>query len=123
MDYDMTVYESKDSRLRNPTDAERFDRSHEALEAAGIHVRRVMCSSVDDIDPDGEARSIVSEKGMGALPIAEYQGVDISTAQYPSDQDLADFLEVPDGVLSVNRSRPPAMANDIQPACNCGQRR
>jgi len=57
----MTVYESKDSRLRNPTDAERFDRSHEALEAAGIHVRRVMCSSVDDIDPDGEARSIVSE--------------------------------------------------------------
>ena len=114
MDYDMTVYESKDSRLRNPTDAERFDRSH---------VRRVMCSSVDDINPDGEARSIVSEKGMDALPIAEYQGVDISTAQYPSDQDLADFLEVPDGVLSVNRSRPPAMANDIQPACNCGQRR
>lgn len=119
MEYDMVVYESEEYRALNPDDSRRFDASFDALAAAGIHVGRVMCSSVNDIDPEGEAFSIVSEKGMSALPIAEYQGVDISVGMYPSDQDLADFLDVPDGVLSVDRQKPPAMGNDLQPACAC----
>ncbi|MFT0898054.1 hypothetical protein [Candidatus Methanoprimaticola sp. MG2] len=119
MEYDMVVYESEEYRSKNPEDSERFDRSFDSLLKADIVIRRVMCSSADDIDPDGEARSIVSEKGMSALPIAEYQGVDISVGAYPSDQDLADFLDVPDGILSVDRQKPPAMGNDLPPACAC----
>ncbi|MDO5853298.1 MAG: arsenic metallochaperone ArsD family protein [Thermoplasmata archaeon] len=118
MDFDMTVYESEAARSRDPADTERFERSYEALAAAGIGIRRVMCASAEDLG-DGEAASIVAKQGMDALPICEYQGVDISVGQYPSDQDLADFLDVPDGVLSVDRSKPPAMGNDIQPACAC----
>lgn len=123
MNCDMVVYESRESRLRSTDDTERFDRSRAVLEAAGIRIGMVMCSGIEDIDPDGEAFSIVSENGMDSLPMAEYQGVVIAMGQYPSDQDLADFLDVPDGVLGVNRTRPPAMANDIQPSCGCGQRR
>lgn len=123
MNCDMVIYESLESRLRDSDDAERFDRSHSVLEAAGICIKRVMCSSIEDIDPENEAYSIVSENGMDSLPVAEYQGVDITMAQYPSDQDLADFLDVPDGILSVNKTRPPAMANDLPPSCNCRQRR
>lgn len=115
----MTVYESEASRARDPADAERFDRSYAALEAADIHIRRVMCASADDIDADSEAASIVAKQGFEALPVCEYQGVDISVGQYPNDQDLADFLDVPDGVLSVDRSKPPAMGNDLPPACAC----
>ena len=91
MDYDMIVFESEDARKRNPVDTERFDNSFKALEAVDIHIRRVMCTSVDDIDTDGEARDIVSEEGMGSLPICEYQRVSLSVGEYPSDQDLADF--------------------------------
>ncbi len=121
MDYDLTVFESEDARKKNPADTERFDRSYEALAAAGIAVRRVMCSSPADIDTDGEAADIVAENGMGALPISEYQRVSISVGEYPSDQDMADFLNPPDGTLSVDSQKPPAMGNDIMPACNCGQ--
>lgn len=118
MAHDMIVYESAEARARDPADAERFDRSFAALAEAGIGITRVMCSSPADID--GEASEIVADRGMGALPICIYQGVDISVGSYPTDQDLADFLDVPDGVLSVNRSKPPAMGNDIMPACACG---
>ena len=61
MDYAMAVYESEDALKRNPADTERFERSYAALESVGIHIRRVMCSSVDDIDTDGEAKDIVEE--------------------------------------------------------------
>lgn len=118
----MVVYESAAARARDPADAERFEKSYAALQAAGIGVRRVECSSIGDL-ADGEARNIVAEKGMEALPICEYQGVDISVGEYPSDQDLADFLDVPDGVLSVNRAQPPSMGNDLPPACACGTKR
>ena len=118
MMYDMTVYESEDARNRDPADAERFDASCRALSAAGIEFGRVMCSSPDDIT-DPEASAIVAERGMGALPICMFQGVDISVGSYPSDQDLADFLDVPDGVLSVDRTKGPAMGNDLPPSCSC----
>lgn len=119
----MTVYESDDARLRDPEDTERFDISCGRLRSIGIHVERVMCSSAADIGPDGEATEIVSEHGLSALPIAEYDGVAITIGMYPSDQDLADFLDVPDGTLSVDATRPPSMGNDVVPVCNCGQRR
>lgn len=118
MEYDMIVYESEESRSRDPADAKRFDESYEALAKADITFRRVMCSSPDDVD-DGKASSIVASKGMDAFPICIFQGVDISVGSYPTDQDLADFLDAPDGVLSVNRTRGPAMGNDLPPACAC----
>lgn len=121
MEYDMVVYESEAARQRDPADTERFDRSWEALKAAGIEVGRVLCSSADDVD-GGEAAEIVAAKGIDALPICLYQDVSIAVGEYPSDQDLADFLDVPDGTLSVNKQGPPAMGNDIMPACTCGNR-
>ena len=121
MNYDMVIYESEDSRRRNPADTERFEKSYAALESAGIGIGRVMCSSPDDIG-EGEAAEIVAAKGMDALPICLYQDVSIAVGEYPSDQDLADFLDAPDGTLSVNTQGPPAMGNDIMPACACGNR-
>ena len=121
MEYDMIIYESNAARQRNPADTERFDRSWDALKTAGIEVGRVLCDSADDID-ESEAAEIVRAKGLGELPICLYQGVSISVGEYPSDQDLADFLDAPDGTLSVNKQGPPAMGNDIMPACACGSR-
>lgn len=118
MEFDMVVYESEEARSRDPADAERFDASYKALAGADITFRRVMCSRPGDID-DPEAASIVSDRGMGALPVCIFQGVDIAVGEYPSDQDLADFLDVPDGVLSVDRTKGPAMGNDLPPACSC----
>lgn len=119
----MTVYESEDARLRDLEDAERFGISCGKLGSVGIRVERVMCLSTDDIRPDGEAAEVVSEHGLSALPIAEYDGVVITIGMYPSDQDLADFLDVPDGTLSVDAMKPPSVGNDVVPVCNCGQRR
>lgn len=118
MEFDMVVYESEKARAANPADTERFDASCMALADADITFRRVMCSGPEDVD-DGEAASIVAEKGMDALPLCMFQGVDISIGAYPTDQDLADFLDVPDGILSVNRTKGPAMGNDLPPACTC----
>ena len=132
MDYAMTVYESEDALKRNPADTERFERSYAALESVGIHIRRVMCSSADDIDTDGEAKDIVEAlKGQGLLALTAgknvvrflYERVSISVGEYPSDQDLADFLNPPDGTLSVDSQKPPSMGNDLMPACNCGQKK
>ncbi len=109
----MIVYESEQSR--STQDAARFDASYEALKKAGIEVGRVLCASP-------EAREVVELKGMSALPICMYQDVSITVGEYPSDQDLADFLDAPDGTLSVNKQGPPAMGNDIMPACACGNR-
>ncbi len=122
MDCDMTVYESEATRSKDVSDAERFDASFDALVNAGIGIRRVVCTSPDDLE-EGEARSVVDEQGMDSLPICEYQGVAITVGQYPSDQDLADFLDVPDGVLSVDRTKPLSMGNDLPPSCCCGRPR
>lgn len=120
MEYEMIVYESEASRMKNPADTERFDRSCQALKGVGIEVGRVMCTSTADMSP--EAAEIIEAQGMDSLPICMYQGVDITIGEYPSDQDLADFLDAPDGTLSVNKQGPPAMGNDIMPACACGNR-
>lgn len=119
----MIVYESDESIGRDPEDTARFESSYKALEEAGIPIRRVRCTSAEDIVTDGEARDMVAGEGMGCLPVTEYDRVVIAHGEYPSDQDLADFLNPPDGTLSVNSQKPPSMGNDIMPACNCGQRR
>ena len=119
MEHDMIVYESEQSR--STPDAARFDTSYEALRKAGIEVVRVLCASPEDVG-EGEAREVVELKGMSALPICMYQDVSITVGEYPSDQDLANFLDAPDGTLSVNKQGPPAMGNDIMPACACGNR-
>ena len=121
MEYDMIVYESVESMGKNPSDTERFERSYNSLKAVGIVIGRKLCSIPEDID-DPEARSIVDAQGMSSLPICIYQGVSLNIGEYPSDQDLADFLDAPDGTLSVNKQGPPAMGNDIMPACACGNR-
>lgn len=102
-------------------DRKRFEESLGRLASAGISVERVACGSIDDIPP-GEAYDEVSENGMDALPVCTFDGVVISSGSYPSDQDLADFLDVPDGVLSVDRQKPPSMANDLPPSCCCGSK-
>ena len=122
MDSNMVVYESTESRSKNPADTTRFDHSLSLLENVGIVVERIMCSDPSDLPADGEAHDIVAENGMEVLPVMTYQGAVVTTASYPTDQDLADFLDVPDGVLSVDRVKGPAMNNDIMPACNCGQK-
>lgn len=117
----ITVYESEEYRSAHPEDAERFDESCRRLESAGIGIDRVMCACEDDIPP-GEAADVVLQDGMDALPIGVYDEVVVSVGEYPSDQDLADFLDVPDGVLSVDRQKPLSMPNDLPPACACGNR-
>lgn len=121
MDSDMIIYESAESHARDSEDTMRFDKSLSALEKAGIRVTRVMCTDESDV-PEGEAADLIKESGMSALPVALYQGTLIASGSYPSDQDLADFLDVPDGVLSVNKTQGPAMANDIMPSCDCGNK-
>lgn len=115
----MIVYESEEGRARDPEDTARFEASCKALEAAGIGLCRVACASPDDIE-DPEAREAVDGADMGALPISVYDGGLIRTGAYPTDQELADFLDVPDGTLSVNKQGAPAMGNDLPPACTCG---
>lgn len=115
----MVVYESEGAKDRDPADTARFDESVKALEAAGIGLCRVMCSSVDDVE-DAEAKAALGDKGIDALPVSVYDGVVISSGAYPTDQELADFLDAPDGTLSVNKDNGPAMPNDLPPAgCAC----
>ena len=122
MECRMTVYESEESRRRNPADASRFDASRSALQSIGIPVDVVPIETAEDMDAGGEARQFIEENGPGSLPVTEYEGVLVCTGSYPSDQDLADFLDVPDGILSVDRTRPPAMSNDLPPSCCCRPR-
>mgnify|MGYP002520632528 FL=1 len=122
MECRMTVYESEESRRRDPAGASRFDASRSALRSIGIPVKVVSVTGAGDVDDDGEARQFIEENGPGSLPVTEYEGVVVCSGGYPSDQDLADFLDVPDGVLSADRTRPPAMGNDLPPSCCCRPR-
>ncbi len=111
----MVVYESMESRSRDPADTERFETSFAALREMGIRIGRVTVNGPEDLDPEGEASRIVAEDGMSALPITEYQDVDIAIGRYPSDQELVDFLDAPDGTFGISRSKAPAMNNDLMP--------
>lgn len=118
MEYEFKVFESSESKNKDPADTKRFESSLEALAKVGIHVQRIKCSSVSDIDEEEDAFEIISEEGMSALPIAEYGKVAVSVGKYPDDQTLANFLDVPNGTLSVDKQLGPNI-NDLGPAYNC----
>lgn len=101
---DMIVYDTKESRSKMKADYERFLKSVEALKKEKIIVKVVLCSSVSDVK-GAEASDYAKSHGLEGLPVAEYEGVALSEGKYPSDSDLANFLEVPEGVLSVGRDR------------------
>lgn len=101
----MIIYDSEKARKKHANDSKRLMASLEKLKKAGIDVKYVDCKSASDVKGNGEAFETVSEKGLGSLPLAEYSGALIAEGHYISDQDLADFLDVPDGTLSVNKSK------------------
>ncbi|MDR1405240.1 MAG: arsenic metallochaperone ArsD family protein [Candidatus Methanoplasma sp.] len=119
MQHKLTVFDSDVTKKRYPDDAKRFDRSLELLSAAGIDVKVVRCTVPSDVTGGGEAEELVAEKGLSVLPLTEYEGAIIADGEYPTDQILADFLNAPDGVLSVNMIQPPPV-NDLPPPCSCG---
>lgn len=119
MDNVLTIFDSEDARRKHRSDYERFKHSMDILAKKGIEMKYIDCRSSKDIIGDGEAMEIVEAEGFASLPIAEYNGVAIAAGEYVSDQDLADFLNVPDGILSVNSTKPPAL-NELGPSCSCG---
>jgi len=118
MEHKLKIFESLESKNRDPADTKRFEASLRALAKIGIHVQRIKCSSISEIDEEDDAFEIVSEKGLSALPIAEYGKVAISVGKYPDDQSLANFLDVPNGTLSVDKQLGPNI-NDLGPAYSC----
>ena len=121
MDNVLTVYDSEAARKKYSSDYNRFKESMNILKKKGFKVDYVDCKSVADIKGDGEAQELVEIEGLGTLPIAEFHGAIISYGEYVSDQDLVDFLEVPDGVLDAERSKPPTLYETGPPlACGSG---
>lgn len=106
------IYESEASM--DTPDRVRFGSSCILLNQAGIPVLRVLCSSETDV-PDGDIRD--SYESGSLLPAADYDGVAVCVGRYPTDRELANYLDVPHGVLSVDRTRVPPMANDMMPHC------
>ncbi|MCQ2070460.1 MAG: arsenic metallochaperone ArsD family protein [archaeon] len=117
----LTVYESNDCRKRLCEDRGRFEGSVKALADHGIRLERVLIRCAEDIDPQDEAFEIVSKEGLQVLPVTVYEGACVTKGEYPSDQELADYLDVPDGVLSTNRYSVSA-ANDMESCCCCCRR-
>ena len=113
----MIIYDSEKARKKNASDSKRLMKSLDQLKKAGINVKYVDCKSASDVKGDGEAFELVSDKGIGVLPLAEYEGALIAEGHYVSDQDLADFLDVPNGVLSVDKSKLPPLYETPAPDC------
>ncbi|MBQ8179633.1 MAG: arsenic metallochaperone ArsD family protein [Candidatus Methanomethylophilaceae archaeon] len=122
MNSKLTVYEAPGSTGQRNDDAARFHSSVERLAEAGIDVRCITCRRPSDMDTRGEAWETLSSEGLGSLPLAEYDGVLISSGRYPSDQELADFLSPPDGTLSVDSSKPYPMGNNSEQSCHMSPR-
>ena len=111
----LTVYDCGSARGRLPKEYESFRRSADAV---GDLVRIVEVRSADDIPP-GEAREIFLAGSFGALPVTEFEHVAVTEGSYPTDQEIVDYVDVPDGVLNVRRAsvRP---ANEMEsPCCAC----
>lgn len=123
MDNVITVYDSEAARKKHASEYNRFKNSMDILKKNKFKVDYVDCKSAADVKGDGEAQELAEIEGLKALPIAEYQGAIIAQGEYVSDQDLADFLEVPDGILSVNRSKPTPLYEEGPPlACGTGSK-
>jgi len=121
MDCKVIVYESSESKNRNAADLIRFEKSLGKLSKIGLSVCRVICSNASALPSGSEASELVVEKGMGILPITEYEDAVIFSGAYPDDQTLADYLDVPDGTLSVDKQKP-FNVNDLAPPCACGDK-
>ena len=119
MDNVLTVYDSVAARKKYTPDYNRFKNSMDILKKNKFKINYVDCETTADIKGNGEAQELVETKGFDKLPIAEYQGAIISYGEYISDQDLADFLEVPDNVLKVNRTKNTPLY-ESGPPLDCG---
>ncbi len=120
MDNVIIVYDSGAARKKHASDYKRFKKAKDALLKAGFNVEYVDCKSAADVTGDGEAQALVKADGFDVLPIAEYEGAVITSGGYVSNQDLVDFLEVPDGVIDAVRSKPPPLY-ETGPALDCSQ--
>lgn len=120
MDDVIIVYDSEEARKKYASDYSRFMKSMNALLKEDFKIEYIDCKSAEDVTGDGEAKELVEEKGFGVLPISEYMGAVITSGEYISDQDLVDFLEVPDGVLGVTRSKPKPLY-ETGPPLDCKQ--
>lgn len=120
MDDVITVYDSAAARKKYASDYERFKKSMETLKKAGFQVEYFDCKSAADI-PSGEAKELVETDGFDVLPIAVFMDAVIESGKYVSDQDLVDFLEVPDGTIDAKRSKPTPLYEDGPPlSCETG---
>lgn len=114
---EFVVYETEVTRERLTEQRKGYLESAEKLKAVGIRVRDVLVETPADIDPDAVD---VDPKTMvcADLPVSVYMGVVVDRGEYPTDQILVDYLDVPDGTLSVDRKRP-LMPGDGDPSQPC----
>lgn len=114
---EFVVYETEVTRERLADQRKGYLESAEKLRAVGIRVRDVLVGTPADIDPDAvdvDPRTMV----CADLPVSVYMGVVVDRGEYPTDQILVDYLDVPDGTLSVDRKRP-LMPGDGDPSQPC----
>ncbi len=106
------VYDTKETRKTMKADYERFVKSLEALKKENILVDLVLVSKVSEVKGE-DAADYAKSHGLEGLPVSEFEGVSLAEGHYPTDSDLANFLDVPEGVLSVGRDRV-AFPNEFQ---------
>lgn len=108
----LTVYDCASARERLPLEYKAFK---ESADAVGPAISIVEVHSVDDF-PDGEARRIFIEESFDALPVTEFKGAAVTEGSYPTDQEIVDYVDVPEGVLGAKRTVLRA-ANDFESPC------
>ncbi|HKM09454.1 MAG TPA: arsenic metallochaperone ArsD family protein [Candidatus Methanomethylophilaceae archaeon] len=120
MHHVITVYDSAAARKKHASDYKRFNKSMETLKKEGFKIEYLDCKSVADI-PSGEAKELAEKDGFDVLPIAVFMDAVISSGKYVTDQDLVDYLEVPDGTIDAKRSKPTPLYEEGPPlSCDTG---
>lgn len=114
---EFVVYETDVTRKRLSDQRRSYLESVEKLKAIGYRVRDVLVETPQDIDPD-DLDVDLDTLTCADLPVCVYSGVVVDRGEYPTDRVLVDYLDVPDGVLSVNRIRP-LMPGDGDPSQPC----
>lgn len=116
MEQDFIIYESPSSIARDLEDAGRFQNSLDRLKDVGIDITCVLCKDGSELSDD--AADLYAEQGDSCLPMGVYSSVVICSGRYPTDQELVDYIDVPSGTLSAERTTL-AQANDLPPSCGC----
>ena len=113
----LTVYDCEDFRTSHNEEFSRFKRSADLV---GDAVAIVCVKSAEDIPP-GEARDSFNERSFACLPLTDFDGVVVVEGDYPADQEIVDYVDVPDGVLDAKRDgfKP---ANELEFSCSCCRR-